>query len=428
MSEKLEYPKYRWFVLVAMFVITAGTSVAYIGPAPLIPTIFQTMGWDPGVTLIAVMMVANLATAISALLGGILVDKLGIAKTWLIGTVLIILGSVLVYFIGGTFSGLVIARVVQTAGIGPILGSIASACAQWFKYNERMYVAAVQGFAVNIGIAIAFLYGPAMYTATGNWQSAIALLALPNVVGFIFALIVVLGPKPPTIINTVEDKSAERQHLFRKALGGITIYILVLMAFFDSWTQQAFNDVGSNYYAANVPLGLGFGPVKAGALLALAPIFSALGTLVAPVLTEKVFKGKPAPTVFIGLIVGAIAVFVVRFLQPTQDALLTIVPCIIMFFTSFVNPTVYGYVAKKYPAAIAGKLGGLAMGIGVFGATLGVGISGALVSGFKSYIPSMNVMAIVCIIGALLAFALRPPKGFVTEGDDAAHANKLNKK
>ena len=147
-------------------------------------------------------------------------------------------------------------------------------------------------------------------------------------------------------------------------------------------------------------------------LLTYAPMTFAVGTLIAPVVTEKIFKGNATPTISIALLVSAVFVFFVRILKVEQTVLLITIPCGILFFAGFVNPTVFGYIAKHYPGSIAGKLGGLAMGLGVFGSVVGIGISAALLRAFNSYIPSMNAMGIVSVVGALVALGIRRPKGF----------------
>jgi MFS family permease len=362
---------------------------------------------------------SNLSTAVFALLGGVVVDKLGVAKTWVLCDVAIIIGSLLVPIIGNTVSGLVVARVIQAAGIGPVLGSIASCCAQWFKYKGRAYVAAVQGFSVSIGMAIALLYGPAFLKISGSWQGALAWTALPNVIGLILAAIIIASRNKSPVLHWMETAANGRSD-FRKALGGLTICVLVLMAFIDCWLQIAFQDMAPGYYAAKMPLGLGLGPMGAGSLLTYAPMALAVGTLVAPIVTERIFGGNATPTISITLVLSAVFVFLVRMLKVDQTALLIIVPCGILFFAGFVNPTIFGYIAKHYPGSIAGKLGGLAMGVGVFGSVIGIGVSAGLLHAFSSYIPSMNAMGIVSVVGALVALGIRKPKGFNVAAEEVA--------
>jgi MFS family permease len=150
----------------------------------------------------------------------------------------------------------------------------------------------------------------------------------------------------------------------------------------------------------------------AGSRLVYASYAMAIGTLSAPVITEKIFKGNPKPTIFIGCGIAGLLVLTIRTLQPDNTALLIAVPCAILFFSSFVNPTLYGYIAKHYPSSISGRIGGLVMGLTIFGATVGLGVSSTLLHKTGFYWASMNVLAGVTMLGAIAVLALRLPKGF----------------
>ena len=72
------YPKFRWFILVSLVIVTGSTAATMIAPAPLIPTMFTSMKWDPGATAAATMFTFNLIMATVALLSGFIVDRIGI--------------------------------------------------------------------------------------------------------------------------------------------------------------------------------------------------------------------------------------------------------------------------------------------------------------------------------------------------------------
>jgi MFS family permease len=166
------------------------------------------------------------------------------------------------------------------------------------------------------------------------------------------------------------------------------------------------------FYATDFPEGLGLGAMGS-TKLTLASFFMAAGTLAAPVVTENIFKGNPKPTIFIGLTVAALAILSFQKLTPsTGDLILIGVPCVVLFFSSFVNPTIFGYVAKHYPGNIAGRLGGFIMFFFVFGSTFGQGISSYMLSVTGFYWKPMLLLAFVTFMGAIAVLFLRPPKGF----------------
>jgi MFS family permease len=424
--EEITYPKFRWFVLFTMFIVTAATLTLMIAPAPLAGEISKGLGVDLGVVLAISMMCFTLAVGVSALFGGFITDKIGLVPMWIASSIVEIIATLLFPVFGHSVAGFLILRVIQGLSTGPIQGSIASCCAQRFKYSERTYVAAVQGFSISIGIAIGLVYSPAMFNATQSWLAALGWMAVLPAIGLVFAVIVLFGPKP-TVVGTCAE-GVGNNSLFssdlKRALTYITIYVLAIMGFIDSWCQQAYNDMATGFYAVAPPVGLGLGPMGAGSKLMFASYAMALGTLAAPVITEKIFRGNAKPTICIGCGVAASLVLLIRFLHADNTALLIMVPCGILFFSSFVNPTIFGYIAKHYPSTIAGRLGGFVMGVTIFGATTGLAISSYLLHRTGFYWASMDVLAGVTFAGAIIVLVLRPPKGFSVAADAAAATKK----
>jgi MFS family permease len=411
----IAYPKFRWFVLIAYVIVTSSTSFSMIAPAPLVPYIAKALNVDAGVATAAAMMSFNLFMGVFAFIGGFFLDKVGIIRMWIICLVLVALGSLLTPTIGDTVSGLVICRFLHAAGTGPIMASVAALSAQRFKMSERSYVAAFQGFSVSLGVALGMYLSPHIFEAVGqSWSSTISWTVVFPALGMLFALVVLLGPKPAVVQSAVmETKEKWLSGEFKLALvGASTVWVLSLMGLIDSWCQRQYDNMMPGYYAADFPQGLGFGALGS-TKLTLASLFMMAGTLVAPFLTEKVFKHNPKPTIFLGLTVAGLGILSFQTLTPTTGDLMLIgVPCVVLFFSSFVNPTIFGYVAKHFPPKIAGRLGGFVMLWFVFGATAGVGIGSYLLSSTGFYWKPMLLLAIVTFCGAIAVLFLRPPKMF----------------
>jgi len=408
------YTRARWFVLLAMVIVTGASLSVCIAAAPLIPTMFMEMNWDPGATVAATMMAYIGFSALAAFTLGFLVDKLGTVRCWIISLIGSILGLVLIPVLAHSLPGLVVCRAFSGAGSGLMLSTIASLCSQWFKYNERTYVAAFQGFAVNLGIGVGLVVSPAMFKLVGDWRMALAYDSILPIIGLIVAIIVFFSIKPPVhhAERQAEAGSVKVSSDLKKAFICPTLYILAAMWLIDAWSQQAYMDIAPAFYAAPYPLGLGFDPQVAGMKLMWASYAMMAGSLAAPVITEIIFKGSAKPTVFIGLGVSAVTVLSVRTLTPDSGMWLIMIPVIILFFSSFVNPTVVGYIAKHYPDTITGRLGGYLTGVGSVGATLGVAVGSMLLHTFNSFIPNMNVLAGLMAMGAVVVLFLKKPKFF----------------
>ncbi len=409
------YPGFRWFVLVAYVIITTATSFSMVAPAPLLGEISKSMKVDMGVATGSAMATFNWFMAIMALVGGFFIDKFGVVRMWLMSLAILTLGSLLTPVIGTSVPGLVFCRFLHALGTGFIMASVAAVAAQWFKPKEQTYVAAFQGFSVCLGIALGLSFVPRIFASTGNWMSAVAWTSVLPIIAFIFGLVVLFGPKPAAAAHAMPEIAGGNLSSgdFKKALLASTIFVLALMGFIDSWCQQNYlNAMMPGFYAAAAPLGLGFGAMGS-TKLALAAYFMMVGTLAAPIFTENFFKGNPKPTVFIGLAVAAAFMLTFKMMTPESgDFLLIVAPCVVMFFSSLINPTIVGYASKHYPSSIMGRLGGFLMFFFAIGASIGQTISSVLLSETGSYTPPMMLMVIITFVGALLVFVLRPPKGF----------------
>jgi len=405
------YPKYRWFVLLSMIIITATGCMTMIAPAPFVGEIAKSLGTTLGETTAMTMMVVMGSTCIFAILTGFVVDRIGIALTWIIGLVIQMIASILIYHLSNSIGGLILGRALQGMGMGPINAVIAAVCAQWFKYNERTYVASAQGISVWLGISFGLVYTPAMATHFGDWHMGLAMSAVPPAVSLIFALILYFGPKPPvqTAALSTEEKEISKKE-FKLSLGTSAIYVLFIMAFFEAWYQQAYNDMAPGFYAVAVPVGLGLGPVVAGLKLTWAGYASILGTMAAPVVVDNIFKGKPRVPLAFACIIGAVLVLGMLVITPNSGIFLILLPCGMLFFTSMVNPTIYGYIAKHYPNSSVGRLGGTATGLAAGGSVIGLaaGSTALHLTGF--YTVSNIILAIVILIAGLAAGFLKEPK------------------
>ena len=123
----------------------------------------------------------------------------------------------------------------------------------------------------------------------------------------------------------------------------------------------------------------------------------------------------------IGFTMGAI--FGLGLLLPaatTNSGLMLVILCVAAFFFAWINPNAMGYIAKTYPSSITGKLGGFAMGIGIFGGTAGVAAGAAALHSTGRYTVSIVIMAVVCALGLVPAFFLRQPQESATDGAKVA--------
>lgn len=414
--DEIIYPKFRWYILFTLIICTATTAMGLIGPAPLIPEMLKTMPYDPGQITLITMSSFNLFVALSALFGGVLIDKFGVIKVFIAGLILVAAGALLMPLIGNSFWGMIFNRFLQGCGTGPIMASSAPLAAAYFPHKERSIVTGFQGFSVAFGIVLGLLFIPRMAVAWEDWQKALMIIGPIGIVGIILSIIIMFGPKPPEVIveKTPEEHEAAIAHAFKKALGFHVTWVAIAAYFIMSWIFQAFNDVTPGYIGVDVAENvgsLGMGTVKGGEYLILAQIFFMVGSVLGGFLTDKVFKGNGRPIMSTGFLLGAIFSYLVLadFVTANPATLVFCLTCCGFFF-AWVNPQAVGYIAKNYAKEITGKLGGLATGIAIFGGFGGATSGGWLIhaSGYPVSI-YINVMGF-CIAGFIIALFLRPKK------------------
>jgi len=384
-----------------------------IAPAALIDAISKTMGLDPGEVSGITMVTFNICMAVSAIFGGILIDRFGVLHVWFASLVLLIIGTALVPYIGNTGSGMTLIRIIMGCGTGPIMATIVTVAAQWFPMHERGIVTGIQGFAVSLGVALGFKIVTTLFVSMGNWGSAIAWLNVGNVIALILTLIVAFGPRPAVEHKDLVRPAGNGGSDFKLAVFQGATWAGIACGFLNSWEYQSFNALIPNYLAVDPPVGLGLGVLLEGNFMMICTIVYMIGSIMSGIISEKVFSGKERPVIMLGFIISAIFIFAIKYPALTSNrAILLVCMILIGFWAAVVNPQVCAFIAKHYPENISGKLAGVAMALFGFGATLGqlAGSYALHKTGF--YQMSINLMVLAALIGLITAFFVKPPKVF----------------
>jgi MFS family permease len=411
--DDLKFLKFRWVVLVTMFVATIAQGMVLISPAPLVGEIAQSLGLSLGQVTGALMGSFILFVAVSAVVGGISTDKFGVVKTYIGSMVLLIAGSLLVPVLGDSLPGLLISRFIQGCGAGPILASIARLAAEWFPKKERAFVTGLQGAGVSLGIAIGFGLAPLIYTGTGSWKAAMAWMAVGAAAGLVLSLIFALGPKSPVALQDELDPGELLRSAadFKKSIGLPVFRIGAFSVFLLSWAMQGYNDLIPGHLAIEPPAGLGLGPVVAGKFMGLMQVAFMIGSAASGLLVLKIFGGRHRHLIAASFILTGI--FCVSVLLPSihsNNKMLLICLLFSGFFMGMPNPAVLAFISSYYPEHITGRIGGATMGIGILGGVAGVAAGSFALHRTEMYTVSILIVGVVCIIGCINAFGLTPSR------------------
>jgi MFS family permease len=422
MMTDTQYSSFRWYIFFTMIIVTATTSMALIAPASLFgPRLFAGAMPDltSGQIIWACMGIFNFFLGVAALIAGSILDKFGPIKVFIGGLLLVMAGAILMPIYGTTYWGMIFIRLLQGAGTGPIMAASVPVAAAYFPANERSIATGAQGFSVALGIIIGLQWVPRLADKYGDCFVAMRVLAFVGIIGLVLSLIAAFGPKASQDSAGAAggEQDAKASQYFKKALVNPMTWVAILCFTLMSGIFQQFNSLVVPYISSPVvaeagnAVGLGIDPngMFAQNTLTFAIAAFCLGSFIGGFITEKVFGGKGRPVIAIGFLLGAILAFSTKydFISSNQDVLRTVM-IVTAFFFSMVNPQTQSYLAKNYPKEIGGKLGGLAMFVGiVIGSTLAVKWLEVSVDKTLSYMQPITIMAGLCFAGFVLSLFLK---------------------
>ncbi|MCL2492597.1 MAG: MFS transporter [Clostridiales bacterium] len=471
-----QYPKYRWFVLVVLFIAIFGSGMVLIAPSPMVQSIYvsifgtpshgDTAGVFAGQVSLMMMVSFTLFTAISGIVSGQIADRIGVQKTILLGLILIIIGAALFMVAGHNIVLLVISRIVMGFGSGPMVTLQAKVASEWFPERQRSLVIGLGGAALSGGIAVGLNAGQAVYMQTGaqqvfylqnvatgaidgankifnpgtvnpallaqnrlvrvieggNWNLAIAVMGIVSILSLILVVIWMNGPKPPQVAEPIQAAEGG-EHLFAKAVKSAAFPIGILVIFCGSWLLNVINDLTPNHLGDTF-IGLGWGPANGGTVLSMFSLAYLVGSIVAGILLMTLFRGKYRLHNTIAFIIGAAVILMVimpQFVNPNPaqpgmpPAPLIVAMIVAGFFMSMPIVIVQAFVANNYPKQLTGRIGGMSMGIGFLGGTVGVAVSSMTLVATGHYDLSIIIVSIASVIGAILGIWLKRPRAFAEE-------------
>ncbi len=410
--EKVSYPKFRWFALVTLLIMTVAQGIVLISPAPLVGDIASSLHLSLGQATGAVMGAFIIFVALGGIAGGVVIDKIGIPRTYFISVVLMAIGSLLALLIGDTLGGLVVSRLVQGFGAGPIMSSVSRLASEWFPRKERAIVTGIQGMSVSLGIAIGFGLSPLINAVTGNWQQTLAFSAIPLFIALVLILVFALGPKSPVMLHDALDSTEliESQDDFKRSIKLSVFWIAIVVCFCMTWVMQGYNDITPGHIAVDQPVGLGLGAALAGRYMGLMQIAFMVGAVASGFISTKIFKGNQRLMLSLSFIL--IAIFCTAVLLPAVKYNSTSLLAVLMlagFFQGMPLPTVMAFISNSYPEHITGRIGGITMGLSIFGGVLGVAAGSYALHHTGYYTVSVLIVGVVSIVGAFGAIGLKVP-------------------
>lgn len=406
----MTYPNFRWYIMFMVAVAVAAQGMLLIAPTPLVGVISEAMNVDLGAITAALMMPFTFLVAIGGVLSGMLMDKIGIYKTFLLGTALAAIAGLLTPAVGDSLGGLIVLRALQGLGCGPLIASGPKIAAEWFPVKQRAIVQGIMGASLSLGITIGLITGPQIAEKAGNWTFTMVAFGGVMVVSFVLVAISKFGPSAP-IVERLDDSSSKVE--MKKVFTLPVFWLTFICVFALSWVMQGYNDLTPGHLAVPSPAGLNLGPEIAGKIMGIYSLAFMVGALCSGFVAEKIFRGNYRVALITTFVLTAIFCFSVT-IPAINGSQAPLMVCLILagFFMGMPNPIAQTSIANYYPESITGTVGGFTMGLGIFGGTAGVAAGAAALHTTGMYTVSIMIVCVVSLVGAVAALGVTRPKFF----------------
>lgn len=291
MDESRLYPKYRYVMGVLNFLIAAFTHSIFIVFNPLLNVLVRDFGITPATAGYA-SSVHIFSMGVCLLLGSVIIAKIDVRRTQLLGLIIEAAGTLLSFFVP-TFPLLLACSFITGAGHGLSGSCTNTIVAAWFPKKERSMVVTINALG-NAGI-IALVYSttvPLYHLFGDSWRKVMlfygAIMAVLVVLWIIFA-------RDNTVLNDhikAENLKAGRT---TSALSGLKEAFsrkdVIFLCLFMGIATISYQGIGTYMpqFLANVR---GFSEERAAAMVGISSGFSALATFAGGSLTTIIGRRK----------------------------------------------------------------------------------------------------------------------------------------
>lgn len=179
--------KLRWLVLVLMGLVIFGSYYAYDAVSPIANYIIKGMGISRAQYGL-LFSLYSLPNVIMVLLGGILLDIIGIRKAGTLFAALCAIG-VFITASGSTFMIMLLGRLVYGLGSESLIITMDKILSRWFKGKELAFAFGLLITIARLGTIAAFNSAASLQEWSGSWRLAIWVSAVIMFVSFTLFLV-----------------------------------------------------------------------------------------------------------------------------------------------------------------------------------------------------------------------------------------------
>lgn len=280
------YASYRWVIATLLFLGLTGLNILWFIPSPLLTVIMD----DLGLNLMQgglVMSIVCLLVAVFGLIGGWLVDTIGVKKSFLSGLWLMAAGAVGAWFVH-TYAGLFLSRILIGIGFGlcmPISGVVIMS---WFPANERPYMNTINSALPYLATIIIFsLTIPLYHLLADSWRLVIAVWGL--FLGIIALAYGIFGREKASPENRAGAIPAAEKHIYRSVWKNREVVLLSIAEACDMWGFQFLVSLLPTYFTTEA----GISMARSSSLMAIFPIAGVIAGLVCGIWMGRIGLRRP---------------------------------------------------------------------------------------------------------------------------------------
>src|SRR5690349_19859507 len=195
---------YRWNALIWVSLAMFGNYYVYDALSPVADLLVKQLGFtDSNIGLLqGIYSVPNIFTVV---IGGLIIDRIGVKKATLLFGVLCLIGSVITV-LSPQLWVMATGRLVFGMGAESLIVSVTTLLAKWFRGKELSFAFGVNLLIARFGTMLAQSSPSWAKSAYSNWQT-------PWIIGVGFVTMCVVGP----ILYWILEVRAERTHSLGQA-------------------------------------------------------------------------------------------------------------------------------------------------------------------------------------------------------------------
>jgi MFS family permease len=185
-------PAYRWLVLLACSLAMFGNYYVFDALYPVTPLLERTFGFT-GEQVGLLDTSYNVAALLTLLAGGVLIDRLGTARSAVIFGAIGAIGTLLIAVLpavlpGAPWHGMMVGRFVLGIGSESFIVAATTVVGRWFKGKEISFALALQLLVGRLGSYVAD-WSPNVEGLFGSWQPPLLVAAVVGGGWLVFAAI-----------------------------------------------------------------------------------------------------------------------------------------------------------------------------------------------------------------------------------------------